>query len=234
MSLHPARVPSPDEVIAATSREIPKSLKTALVAMFAIGALIFIAGIFVDPDRAWRAFHANWLFFAALSHAGVVFVAVQRITTARWSRPVIRFMEGYVAFLPLAFLFLLLTLFFGRGHLFWWTSGVYPNAEKSTYYNGTFLTLRDIVVFAIMTLLSMWYVYTSVRLDVGHIPEWGAKWAANIRAGMRNGFRDERREIHSTHSLQGKLAVFMVVVLGTGWSVLAWDLSMGQIGRAHV
>ena len=62
----------------------------------------------MDPDRAWRAFHANWLFFSSLSCAGVTFVAVQRITTARWSRGVIRFMEGYVAFLPVAFVFLLM------------------------------------------------------------------------------------------------------------------------------
>jgi hypothetical protein len=44
---------------------------------------------------------------------------------------------------------------------------------------------------------------------------------------MRNGFGEERREIHSTHSLQGKLAVFSVVIFAMGWSVLSWDLSMG-------
>ena len=59
------------------------------------------------------------------------------------------------------------------------------------------------------------------------MPEWGAKWAADLRARMRNGFGEERREIHSTHSLQGKLAVFSVLLFGFGWSVLAWDLSMG-------
>jgi hypothetical protein len=214
-------------VLAASSREIPKSLKTALLAAFAIGALLFIAGLFVDPDHTWRAFHSNWLFFAGLSQAGIVFVAVQRITTARWSRPVIRFMEGYVAFLPVAFVFLLLTLFVGKGHIFWWTHEAAPVHEKATYFNFAFLAIRDVVIFGLMVGLSLWYIYTSVRLDVGHLPEWGASWAANIRAGMRNGFRDERREIHSTHSLQGKLAVMLVVLFGAGWSVLAWDLSMG-------
>jgi hypothetical protein len=227
VSLYPTRTPSPSEVLAATSRELPKSLKTMALASFVIGAVIFLAGMFVAPDRAWRAFHANWLFFAALSQAGVVFVAVQRITTARWSRQVIRFMEAYVAFLPVAFVFLLLTLSVGRGHVFWWTHEAYPSAEKATYYNATFLTIRDIVVFGLMTWLGIWYVYTSVRLDVGRIPEWGAPWAANLRAKMRNGFGEERREIHSTHSLQGKLAVFMVLLFGLGWSVLSWDLSMG-------
>ncbi len=227
MSQHTDRAPSPSEVLAASSREIPKSLKTGLLASLIIGALVFIVGLFVDPDHAWRAFHANWLFFAALSQAGIVFVAVQRITTARWSRPVIRLMEGYVAFLPVAFVFLLLTLFFGKGHIFWWSHEMAPNPQKATYFNVAFLTIRDIGIFGLMVVLSLWYIYSSVRLDVGHIPEWGASWAANIRARMRSGFRDERREIHSTHSLQGKLAVALVVVFGTGWSVLAWDLSMG-------
>lgn len=231
MSMQPPRVPSPSEVLAASSREIPKALKAALVASFAIGALIFIVGLFVDPDRAWRAFHANWLFFAALTHAGIVFVGVQRITTARWSRAVIRFMEAYVAFLPVAFLFLVLTLLVGKRHVFWWTSGSFPVPEKATYYNPVFLISRDLAVFGLMTGLGLWYVYTSVRLDVGRVPEWGASWAASLRARMRDGFRDERREIHSTHSLQGKLAVFMVVLFGTGWSVLAWDLSMGLSAR---
>jgi hypothetical protein len=59
------------------------------------------------------------------------------------------------------------------------------------------------------------------------LPEAGSGWAAGLRARMRDGFADERREIHSTHSMQGKLAVFMVILFGYGWSVLAWDLSMG-------
>jgi hypothetical protein len=227
VSQHAEHVPSPSEVLAASNREIPKSVKTALMASFLIGALIFIAGLFLDPDRAWRAFHANWLFFAVLTQAGLVFVAVQRITTARWSRGVIRFMEGYVAFMPVAFVFLLLTLFAGRGHVFWWSHEAAPNVEKVTYFNSTFLSVRDILVFGLMTWLGLWYVYTSVRLDVGRIPEWGAKWAAGLRERMRSGFGEERRELHSTHSLQGKLAVFTVVLFGTGWSVLAWDLSMG-------
>src|SRR4051812_22285084 len=193
----------------------------------AVGALIFIVGLFVDATHAWRAFHMQWLFFTTLSCAGVTFVAVQRITTARWSRGVIRFMEGYVAFLPVAFVFLLLILFVGKGHIFPWTHEAYPVPEKATYYNGTFLIIRDIVVFGAFVALAMKYIHSSVRLDVGRVPEWGASWAANIRAGMRNGFGEERREIHTTHSKQGRWAVFMVALFAIGFSVLAWDLSMG-------
>ena len=228
MSTHHAPVLTRQEAVALTSRPLPKAISTAALVLFGIGALVFVIGLFVAPDRAWRAFHFNWLFFTIISSAGVVFVAVQRITTARWSREIIRFLEGYVAFLPVAFVFLLLTLFLGKNHIFPWTHEAYPVPEKAVYFDPTFLTIRVIVTFAIITALSLWYIYTSLRLDVGMNPEWqGSSFLASLRARMRNGFRDERREIHSTHSLQGKLSVWLVLVFAFGWSVLAWDLSMG-------
>ena len=228
MSAHTTHEPTRDEIIATYSKPMPKTLGTAAVVLAVIGLIVFIIGLFVAPDRVWRAYHVNWLFWASLSSAGVVFVAVQRITTARWSRAIIRFMEGYVAFLPIAFILLLLTVFAGKGHIFPWTHERPPVTEKVLYYNGTFLTLRVLISFGLLTLLSLWYIYTSVRLDVGLIPEAGANWARGLRDRMRNGFRDERREIHSTHSLQGKLAVFLVILYGYGWSLLSFDLSMGM------
>jgi hypothetical protein len=227
VSLHPVGVPSPDEVIAASNRPIPSGLKMASIVLAALGVVTFIAGLFVAPERIWPAFHFNWLFFSVLSTAGVVFVAVQRITTARWSRGVIRLMEGYVAFLPVAFVFLLVILLAGKGHIFWWTHEAAPVTEKTTYFSAPFLIGRDVLIFALMVALGLWYIYSSLRLDVGRLPEAGSAWAAGWRARMRNGFRDERREIHSTHSMQGKLAVVMVAVFAIGWSVLSWDLSMG-------
>jgi hypothetical protein len=227
VSLHPVHVPTPEEVIAASSRPIPARFKTASIALAALGAVVFVAGLFMAPDRIWPAFHFNWLFFSVMSTAGVVFVAVQRITTARWSRGVIRLMEGYVAFLPVAFLLLLVILFAGKGHIFWWTHEAAPVHEKATYFSAPFLITRDILVFGLLCALAIWYIYTCLRLDVGRLPEAGASWAAGWRARMRNGFRDERREIHSTHSMQGKLAVVLVAVFAIGWSVLSWDLSMG-------
>ena len=109
-------------------------------------------GLFVDADRAWNAFHFNWLFFAGVSSAGCTFVAVQRITTARWSREVIRLMEGYVAFLPIAFVFLLLIVFAGKNHIFPWTHEAYPVPEKATYFNPVFFTVRVIAAFVVLQL----------------------------------------------------------------------------------
>jgi hypothetical protein len=227
MSLHPAPVPSREELLATYNKPTPKGLGLLTKALAVLGLIVFVAGLFMAPDRAWRSYHFNWLFFASLSSAGVMFVAVQRITTARWSRSIIRLLEGYVAFLPVAFVMLLVSLFIGKGHIFPWTHEHPPVAEKVLWYNAAFLSTRAIISFGVLTALSVWYIYTSVRLDVGLLPEWGSKWAEGLRTRMRTGFGDERREIHSTHSLQGKLAVVLALCFGYGWSLLAFDLSMG-------
>ncbi len=225
MSAHEAHVPTRDEVIAGSDRVSSRTLRLACIVLAAIGTLIFLIGAFTGNDRAWRALLFNWLYFTTISSAGVMFVAVQRITTARWSRSIIRFLEGYVAFLPVAFV-LLLVILLGRHHIFWWSNIVSDVPEKRVYLKPSFVFVRTIGALAIIVALSLWYIYTSVRLDVGLAPESGAGWARGLRERMRRGYRDERREIHSTHSLQGKLAVWLGFAFVYGWISLAWDLSM--------
>jgi hypothetical protein len=226
MSAHDVHVSTREEVVAGLDRATPARLKTISVVLAAIGLIVFVIGLFVQPDRVWQALLVNWLYFTSISSAGVMFVAVQRITTARWSRPIIRFLEGYVAFLPVGFILILLILFVGRHHIFWWSNHAPTIHEKAVYLNPPFFFSRVIAIYLIITSLSLWYIYTSVRLDVGILPEAGANWARGLRARMRRGFRDERRELHSTHSLQGKLAVFLGFAFVYGWIVLSWDLSM--------
>jgi hypothetical protein len=227
MSLHEVRVPTRDEVLAATSRPLPRSIYLISAVLAAVGAIVFLIGAFTGQSRVWHALLSNWLFFTTVSSAGVAFVAAQRITTARWSRPVIRFLEGYVAWLPVAFLLLIVILIPGQSHIFPWTHEEPAYPEKRLYLDATFLVVRDLALFALLTALSLWFVYTSVRLDVGPTAEGAIRSRGRgIREGMRRGFREERREIHSTHSRQGTLAVLLALVFAMGWSVLAWDLSM--------
>jgi len=226
MSSHDAHALSRDEVLVGLDRPTLPILRTISLVLAAIGLVVFVIGVFVNPARAWQALLVNWLFFASISSAGVMFVAVQRITTARWSRPIIRLLEGYVAFLPVAVVLLLLILIFGRHHVFWWTTRTPEIHEKAIYLAPAFFYPRVIGIALLLTALSVWYIYTCVRLDVGILPEAGASWARGLRERMRRGFRDERRELHSTHSLQGRLAVFLAFVFGFGWIVLSWDLSM--------
>jgi hypothetical protein len=222
---HDAHLPTREEILSATTRPIGRGVKMASAILAVIGALVFLLGVIRGENRAWQALHVNWLFFVSISQAAVALVAVQRITTARWSRPVVRFLEGYVAFLPVAFLLLVL-IFVGRQHIFPWTHEAPPVPEKVFWFDPTFIITRDLAVFGLLVLLSVWYVYTSVRLDVGRAQESGARWARGLRERMRRRFGDERREIHTTHSRQGRLAVLVVLAFAFFMTLLSWDLSM--------
>jgi hypothetical protein len=224
-AMHAAPVATREEILAVSARPIPRVVYLVSAVLAVIGTIVFIAGALTGQPRAWQALLVNWLFFASISQAGVIFVAVQRITTARWSRSIVRLLEGFVAFLPVAFLLLLL-IFLGTRHIFPWAHETIYYAERRAWLDPAFLIPRVIVVFLITAWLSLWYIYTSVRLDVGAVAESGASWARGLRERMRKGFRDERREIHSTHSLQGKLAVWLCLAFGFFWSVIAFDLSM--------
>ncbi len=229
MSAHESPAPSRERVLAAINKPIPATIKQAFLAMFFAGFAVFVYGLARGNGRAWQAFHVNWLFFTTIASAAVMFVAVQRITTARWSRSVIRIMEGFAAFLPFAFVCLLLTIFVGNKYVYpWWDlpgTGALIH-EKDVYLSHGFFWARSVGVLGVLVAVQLWYVWTSVRLDVGVSPEGGAAWAAGIRAAMRRGFGDERRELHSTHSRQGWMAVVMALLFGFGWCVLAWDHSM--------
>jgi hypothetical protein len=224
---HDIHTPTRDELVRATAAPIPRAYTLASAAMAIIGLVIFLVGVFTGNERAWHAYLVNWLYFTSISSAGVVFVAIQRLATARWSRPVVRMLEGYVAFLPVALVMMLVMLIPGpREHIFTWAKETVTVHEKAVYLDPTFFTIRGPLILGVYTLLSIWYIYSSVRLDVGVTPESGSKWAAGLRARMRRGFGDERRELHSTHSMQGKLAVAICMLFGFGWCVLAWDYSM--------
>jgi hypothetical protein len=220
-----SHLPSRGQLVAATSKPMPRGWWWLCFTLIAAGVVTFTIGAWQGEDRVWQALLVNWLFFASISQAGVVFVAVQRITTARWSRPVVRLLEGYAAFLPMSLLLMGL-IFIGRAHIFPWAHGDIGTPEKAAWMRPGFLIPRDLTLMAIIVALSMRYIWLSVRLDVGVLPEAGAPWAKWHRARMRRGFGEERRELHTTHSKQGRLAVILALCFGIFYTVFAWDFSM--------
>lgn len=220
-----SHLPSRSELVAATSKPMPRGWTYLSLALIAVGVFVFAIGAIKGEDRVWQALLVNWLFFASISQAATAFVAVQRITTARWSRPVVRMLEGFTAFLPPALLLMAL-IFLGRAHIFPWAHETVGTAEKAVWMRPGFLIPRDLLLMAIIVALSVRYVWLSVRLDVGVLPEGGAWWGKWAREIMRKDFEDERRELHTTHSKQGRLAVILVLCFAFFYTVFAWDFSM--------
>ncbi len=90
-------------------------------------------------------------------------MAVQRITTARWSRGIIPVLEGFVSFLPFALLGLIVMVVVGKSHVYpWWKQLPSLQHEKQVYIGHQFFAIRTLGAFALITLLQL-----LVCVDVG-------------------------------------------------------------------
>jgi len=74
-----------------------------------LGLILFLQALSSgDGDRAWHLFHVNWLYFTGLSAGSIAFVAVLKITNAKWAGMMTRFAGASSAFLAVSFVGLLL------------------------------------------------------------------------------------------------------------------------------
>jgi hypothetical protein len=70
-----------------------------------IGVVLFsIAAVGAGHQRAWQAFHVNWLFFTGLAGGSVALTAVYKLGNAKWTGLILRFSQPAVAFLPISLL----------------------------------------------------------------------------------------------------------------------------------
>ena len=63
MSHHEGHVATREEVVAIIQRPIPKRLASISLLLAVVGFAIFLIGVFTGNQRAWLAYHVNWLFF---------------------------------------------------------------------------------------------------------------------------------------------------------------------------
>ena len=113
-----------------------------LVRALVIGAATFLIGVLGSrPERAWQAYHVNFVFWIGVSFGGVLFSAVQSMADGWRGRPDEEALaEAFGTFLPVACI-LFGILYFGREHVFPWIH--HPRPEIAGWLNMDFLFLRD-------------------------------------------------------------------------------------------
>lgn len=89
-------------------------------ALALVGAALFVYFARGEhADRAWHLFHVNWVYFTGLTGGSFAFVAVQKVTKARWSGVIIRFAEAAPFFFwPVSVVGFLLIFTIGYPHIF--------------------------------------------------------------------------------------------------------------------
>jgi hypothetical protein len=144
-------------------------LKTASIALIAIGALGFLIGLMQNPDRLWSAYLTAFFFVSTLSLGGMFFTAIQHVAKAGWSASIRRLSEGMTAFLPIIIIGSLV-LMVGLKKLYPWANAdVVANnpviAAKTAYLNMPFLIVRLLVFSLGMYFFGKKIVGNSLKQD---------------------------------------------------------------------
>jgi hypothetical protein len=214
-------IPVPDRIEA---RYLAPSRGTTflLVALVAVGVIAFVALLGVNPDRAWQAYVANWLFFTGIAQGAIIFCAATVITKARWNWSVRRISLALGAFLPLSYILLLPMLGLREGYFPWIEEMAYDELVqmKAAYLNIPFLITRNVVGPLVLFTMSLIFMYWAVRPDLG--PErtgdeggvqGRAKWRERLSGNWLGQEAEEERSWQKLKVLAPALALVYAFVM---------------------
>jgi hypothetical protein len=209
----------------ANPRALPAPIVGACALLVAVGIVAFFAGLSSDAETAWRALHINYLYFGAIAQAGAVLAAVFVIVGATWPGPVRRIAEGISSWVLFTPLFFLLGWFGGRDAVYQNWLG-HPPEVKEAWLNPTRLFWTDLGIFVYLALLTLVFLYTSVRPNLKRGAENATGIAKTLFERWTAGWRgDEEERAHSAKRLK-VLAPILCLSYAYGWSVICFDQVM--------
>lgn len=186
-----------------------------------LGVVVFVYGAMLgDATRAWQALLVNFLFFAGLAQSGVVLSALLQVTTAGWARPFKRTTEATAAFLPVAFVLLIVLLL---GLSAWAPWVIEPHAHRDAWLTVPAMFTRQLAAFVLLGGLSVAYLYFSLRPDIGMLDESGARTADRLPRRLISGWRGTAAEQEAGQRRQNQLAPFILLAYGWVYSLVAFD-----------
>lgn len=213
-----------EETFQKMPRYIPRVALVILFGLLTLGVVAFLIGISgEEPLRAWQIYLVNFVFWTGLAQAGVVFAAIYHLSRAQWGHVIRRVAEGMGVFLPIAFL-LFLPLIFGRFWLFLWMHEAHPN--KAAWLNATFLFSRNGIGLLLLAILSLLFLYYSLRPQLGLALERALVKSTPLYDWLTRGWQGfELEEIRCRHALH-TLAPAIIVGYAIIHSLMGFDLIM--------
>lgn len=188
-----------------------------LLATIVLGAASFLYLINGQhPEKAWRAYHINFLLWSAVAQGGLLFSIVMHLCKARWSGPLTGLSEAFAGFFPVSFI-LFLILFLGREHLFPWLH--HDLHGKEVWLNMPFLFTRDFVGLLALYGLGFAYLFNSLKLK-------RRGWTRTSKDGHgRTPTGEDEAAIRSKMSL---FAVLYSLAYALVLSLIGFDLVMSM------
>ncbi|HOC16739.1 MAG TPA: hypothetical protein PKK95_00635 [Vicinamibacterales bacterium] len=133
-------------------------LRRAALAAAAAGALVTVAGAFVDPTQFFRSYLMAWVYWAGVALGCLGLLMVYHLTGGGWGVAIRRLLEAAIGTLPAAAV-LFVPLLFGLGAIYVWTDRAavladHVLSQKAAYLNVPFFIARTAIYFLVWLALA--------------------------------------------------------------------------------
>jgi len=207
-----------------TTSNRDKNISVTVLGVFALLVLVGLVTFVVQlggehPERAWQAYHINFLLWSAVAQGGLLFSIVMHLTRARWSQPMQSLAESFAAFFPLSFV-LFIVLFLGKEYLFPW---LHHEHGKEVWLNIPFLFSRDLIGLLILYGLGLAYLYYALRLKLD--PE---RAAGPLRSFLLRRKTVTEEEVEDCKKKMTVLSVLYILAYAFVLTLIGFDLVMSM------
>jgi hypothetical protein len=154
---------------------------------------------------------------------GILFVAIQKVTTARWAGPIVRFAEAGVAFLPISLL-CFLVLFIGRDHLFPWIE--HPTPARGQWLTTSWVFWRDLVALVALFGVAFAFVGTNLKPDLHRLKDNVSGWRRDIYDRILGSYSGSAEDEAEVDKLLSRLGPALILLYAYMLTIIAFDLVM--------
>jgi hypothetical protein len=198
-----------------------------------LGSVLALAGlvIFIQTlrgelaDRAWHLFHVNWVYFTGLTGGSFAFVAVQKVSRAKWSGVIIRFAEA-AAFLswPMSVLGFLIIFTVGYDHIFPEMHGL--GHGKEIWLSHGFMFGRLAVGLGLLYWLGVQLVKADLVPDMDEVKGLVPASRRKLYERWTRGFDSSPEGLVRQEARIARLAPAYVVTYAIVFTMVAFDTIM--------
>lgn len=191
--------------------------------LLGFGVLIFFLALRLDPLRGWQAYLINFLFWGGMAQGAVVFAAIYHVVGGKWGPSARRCAEGMVAFLPVSFA-LFLPLYFTLDRFLAPARDLNP--ARGAWFDPRFIFVRGGLGLGLMTVLSLFFVYYSLRPEVGWAQERKLRPGRGLYEWITDGWQGEEVESQRCQRGMDVLAAGVLLAYPMTYTFMAFDLIM--------
>lgn len=147
-----------------TLADIGEQFRNAAWILFGFGALALGIGFVADPAQAWGNLLLTAFNLTSVGLGGLFLLAIQSLTGARWSDPILKAHRAMPSLLPIAAV-MMLTLWFGAERLYPWAR---PEAAGDHLLHGRLVWLNKPFFFGrILLFFGLWILLGRRLVDRG-------------------------------------------------------------------